>query len=76
MKKSKRLLAFLLSFFLVFSVIPGNLLQVDAAKKKVVKVKSVNTDYASVMKEVCGLKEGEALYQKVADSIAEIKERM
>lgn len=27
-----------------------------------------NTDYASVMKEVCGLTEEEALYQKVADS--------
>lgn len=35
-----------------------------------------NTDYASVMKEVCGLEEGEALYQKVADSIVEIKGRM
>lgn len=48
MKKAKRLLAFLLSLFLVFSIIPGNLMQVDAAKKKTVKVKTVKLNKKSV----------------------------
>lgn len=48
MKKTKQFLAFLMSLFLVFSVIPGNLLQVDAAKKKTVKVKTVKINKKSV----------------------------
>lgn len=48
MKKTKQLLAFLMSLFLVFSVMPGSLLQVDAAKKKTVKVKTVKINKKSV----------------------------
>lgn len=48
MKQTKRFLACLISLLLVFSVIPGNLLQVDAAKKKTVKVKTVKLNKKSV----------------------------